>query len=203
MIPFLKNKSQYYTENIFFISRWCSVPKNFCYWLKNYSILLKKCYVYYPRNYEHLTQEIWGSLSIKNRKVNRRRHVLTEETLDEIGERNWTEITVSVWEQRQYADLLVGKPASQGCEQQPSLAAHSTWEALYYLIIGAIPLTVSHNYRYCRNSSSLFSTSTFSLIFLLSSNIRSEGSIAIVKIFDFDFFMIFHSTSLPESKNVF
>ena len=26
--------------------------------------------------------------SVKNRKVNRRRHVLTEETLDEIGERN-------------------------------------------------------------------------------------------------------------------
>ena len=25
--------------------------------------------------------------SVKNRKVNRRRHVLTEETLDEIGER--------------------------------------------------------------------------------------------------------------------
>ena len=25
---------------------------------------------------------------VKNRKVNRRRHVLTEETLDEIGERN-------------------------------------------------------------------------------------------------------------------
>ena len=41
------------------------------------------------------------------------------------------------------------------------------------------------------------------LSFLLSSDIRSEGSIAIVKIFDFDFFMIFHSTSLPESKNVF
>ena len=33
--------------------------------------------------------------------------------------------------------------------------------------------------------------------------IRSEGSIAIVKIFDFDFFMIFGSTSLPQSKNVF
>ena len=40
-------------------------------------------------------------------------------------------------------------------------------------------------------------------IFLLSSDIRSEGSIAIVKIFDFDFFfMIFHSTSLQQSKNV-
>ena len=25
---------------------------------------------------------------VKNRKVNRRRHILTEETLDEIGERN-------------------------------------------------------------------------------------------------------------------
>ena len=39
-------------------------------------------------------------------------------------------------------------------------------------------------------------------IFLLSSDIRSEGSIAIVKIFDFDFFMIFHSTSLPHPKKV-
>ena len=54
--------------------------------------------------------------SVKNIKVNRRRHVLTEETLDEIGERNWTVITVSAWEQSQYADPLVGKPASQGCE---------------------------------------------------------------------------------------
>ena len=39
--------------------------------------------------------------------------------------------------------------------------------------------------------------------FLLSSDIRSEGGIAIVKKFDFDFFMIFGSTSLPQSKNVF
>ena len=31
--------------------------------------------------------------SVKNIKVNRRRHIFTEETLDEIGERNWTEIT--------------------------------------------------------------------------------------------------------------
>ena len=36
--------------------------------------------------------------------------------------------------------------------------------------------------------------------FLLSSYIRSEGSIAIVKRFDFDFLMIFDSTSLPHSK---
>ena len=41
------------------------------------------------------------------------------------------------------------------------------------------------------------------LNFLLSSDIRSEGSIAIVKKFDFDFFMIFGSTSLLQSKNVF
>ena len=39
--------------------------------------------------------------------------------------------------------------------------------------------------------------------FLLSSDIRSEGSIAIVKKFDFDFFIIFDSISLPQSKNVF
>ena len=31
--------------------------------------------------------------SIRNRNVNCRNHVLTEETLDEIDERNWTEIT--------------------------------------------------------------------------------------------------------------
>ena len=41
------------------------------------------------------------------------------------------------------------------------------------------------------------------LLILLSSDIRSEGSIAIVKIYDLDFLMIFYSTSLPESKNVF
>ena len=35
-----------------------------------------------------------------------------------------------------------------------------------------------------------------SVPFLLSSDIRSEGSIAIVKKFDFDFLMIFGSTSL-------
>ena len=39
--------------------------------------------------------------------------------------------------------------------------------------------------------------------FLLPSDIRSEASTAIVKKFDFDFFMIFDSTSLPQSKNVF
>ena len=39
--------------------------------------------------------------------------------------------------------------------------------------------------------------------FLLSSDIRSEGSIAIVKKFYFDFLMIFDSISLPHSKNVF
>ena len=72
--------------------------------------------------------------SVKNRKVNRRRHVLTEETLDETGERNWTEITVSVWEQRQYAEPLLGNPASQVRERQPSLAARSIWKALYMYV---------------------------------------------------------------------
>ena len=37
------------------------------------------------------------TVSVKNRKVNRRCHVLTEETLEEIGKRNWTEITVWVF----------------------------------------------------------------------------------------------------------
>ena len=72
--------------------------------------------------------------SVKNIKVNRRRHVLTEETLDEIGDRNCTEITVGVWDQRQYADPLVGKPASQGREQQPSVAARSIQKALYIIL---------------------------------------------------------------------
>ena len=40
-------------------------------------------------------------------------------------------------------------------------------------------------------------------ILLLSSDIRSERSIAIVKKFDFDFFVIFDSILLPHSKNVF
>ena len=83
--------------------------------------------------------------SVKNRKVNHRRHVLTEETLDETGERNWTEITVSVWEQRQYADPLVGKPASQGREREPSVAARSIWEALHY---GQVNFS-----QYCRMTS--------------------------------------------------
>ena len=48
----------------FLSSRWYSIPKNFSYSLKNYSILLKKFYLYYPRNNEHLTQAIWGSLVI-------------------------------------------------------------------------------------------------------------------------------------------
>ena len=49
----------------------------------------------------------------------------------------------------------------------------------------------------------IVSRKNFLLSFLLSSDIRSEGSIAIVKKFDFEFLMIFHSTSLPKSKNVF
>ena len=44
---------------------------------------------------------------------------------------NWTEIKVSVWEQRQYDAPLVGRKASQGRERQPSLDARSIWEALY------------------------------------------------------------------------
>ena len=44
---------------------------------------------------------------------------------------NWTEITVSVWEQRQYDAPLVGRQASQDRERQQSVAAHSVWEVLY------------------------------------------------------------------------
>ena len=39
---------------------------------------------------------------------------------------------MSVWEQRQYADPLGGRPASQGCKRQPSVAVRSIWEDLYY-----------------------------------------------------------------------
>ena len=62
---------------------------------------------------------------VKNRKVNRRRHVLTEETLDEFGEKNWTEITEWV-----FADPQGCRPI-QGRERQPSVATRSIWEALY------------------------------------------------------------------------
>ena len=37
---------------------------------------------------------------------------------------------MSVWEERQYVEPLVGKPDSQGRERQPSVAARSIWEAL-------------------------------------------------------------------------
>ena len=42
---------------------------------------------------------------------------------------------MSVWEQRQYADPLVGRPGSQGRERQPPVAARSVWEAMYVHII--------------------------------------------------------------------
>ena len=41
------------------------------------------------------------------------------------------------------------------------------------------------------------------IFYLLSNDIRSEASIAIIKKFDFNFFMISDSTSLPQFKNVF
>ena len=56
-------------------------------------------------------------------------------------------------------------------------------------------------YRALFNFDSMFAQ--LNQFLLLSSDIRSEGSIAIGKILDFDFFMIFHSMSLPESRNVF
>ena len=54
MIRLLKNKSQYYTE-FFKALDGVQYPRFFSYSLKNYSILLKKFYLYNPRNYEHLT----------------------------------------------------------------------------------------------------------------------------------------------------
>ena len=42
-----------------------------------------------------------------------------------------------------------------------------------------------------------------SMYFYFRATLGVKGSIAIVKKFDIDFFMIFGSPSLPESKNVF
>ena len=50
---------------------------------------------------------------------------------------------------------------------------------------------------YDRHISFHFGRAVLSTHIVLSSDIRSEGSIAIVKKFDFDFFMISGSTSLP------
>ena len=44
---------------------------------------------------------------------------------------------------------------------------------------------------------------SWNFVFLLSSDIRSEGSIAIGKIFDFDFFEDFSFYITPTVKNVF
>ena len=52
---------------------------------------------------------------------------------------NWTKITMSVWEQRQCDAPLVGRQASQGREQQPSVAARSIWEALYVSVSHKFP----------------------------------------------------------------
>ena len=41
----------------------------------------------YPSTIRKQAKRFKGTGSVKNRKVNRRRHVLKEETLDEIGER--------------------------------------------------------------------------------------------------------------------
>ena len=49
----------------------------------------------------------------------------------------------------------------------------------------------------------LFSPSALFKLFLLSSDIRSDGSIAIVKKLDFDFFMVFDSIPLPYSNTCF
>ena len=48
--------------------------------------------------------------------------------------------TSSVWEQHQYDAPLAGRQASQGRERQPSVAALSIWEALYYTDLKAVRL---------------------------------------------------------------
>ena len=45
---------------------------------------------------------------------------------------------MSVWEQRQYNAALAGWQASQGSKRQPSVAAHSIWEALYKTTFGKL-----------------------------------------------------------------
>ena len=47
---------------------------------------------------------------------------------------NWTVMTASVWEQRQYDAPLAGRQAIQGREQHPSPAARSIWQALYFIL---------------------------------------------------------------------
>ena len=57
---------------------------------------------------------------------------------------------MSVWEQHQYADPLVGRPGSQGRERQPSVATCSLWEALYNNYIKIFPeLNNFHNHNKC------------------------------------------------------
>ena len=41
------------------------------------------------------------------------------------------------------------------------------------------------------------------ILILLSSDIRSEGNIAVIKKFDYDFLIIFDSISFPHLKKVF
>ena len=54
---------------------------------------------------------------------------------------------MSVWEQRQYADPHFDKPASQSRKRQPSVAARSIWEALYFTVIKARPLDTPPHLR--------------------------------------------------------
>ena len=86
-----------------------------------------------PSTIRRQAKRFKGTGSVKNRKVSRRRHVLTEETLDEIGERNWTEITEWVFRSSvsMRTRLSAGRPPNQGRERQPTVAAHSIWEDLY------------------------------------------------------------------------
>ena len=60
---------------------------------------------------------------------------------------NWTEITVSVFEQRQYDAPLAGRQASEGRERQPSVAARIIWEALYnllFFVLQSFGVTLMH-----------------------------------------------------------
>ena len=61
---------------------------------------------------------------LKNIKVNRQRHVLTEETLDDIVERNWTEITEWVFGSSlsMRTHLLAGQAAKAASD---SLCSHA------------------------------------------------------------------------------
>ena len=85
-----------------------------------------------PSTIRRQAKRFKGTDSVKNRKVNHRQSFSYRRSIrwDWREKLNWNN-RVSVWEQLQYADPLVGRPGSQGRKRQPSLATRSILEALY------------------------------------------------------------------------